>query len=95
MDMLEEHPQRAYGYASRDSSGFLSPFHFTRRYSSLSSFLSIFNQSYLGYVLCILIVRANGEDDITLQILYCGISHSDLHILKNHHGLSKYPIVPG
>jgi hypothetical protein len=28
----EEETQKAFGWAARDSSGILSPFHFTRRY---------------------------------------------------------------
>lgn len=39
--------------------------------------------------------RANGEHDVTMKILYCGIWHSDLHIIKNEHGITSYPIVPG
>ncbi|PON97070.1 Alcohol dehydrogenase superfamily, zinc-type [Trema orientale] len=27
----EEHPRKAFGWAARDSSGILSPFHFSRR----------------------------------------------------------------
>ena len=27
----EEHPHKAFGWAARDSSGVLSPFHFSRR----------------------------------------------------------------
>ena len=27
----EEHPRKAFGFAATDSSGFLSPFHFSRR----------------------------------------------------------------
>ncbi|KAJ0017886.1 hypothetical protein Pint_11229 [Pistacia integerrima] len=38
--------------------------------------------------------RANGENDITIKILYCGICHSDLHLIKNNFGISSYPIVP-
>lgn len=40
-------------------------------------------------------VRANGEEDVTLKILYCGICHSDLHIIKNDWGNARYPVVPG
>ncbi|KAI0492938.1 hypothetical protein KFK09_027214 [Dendrobium nobile] len=40
-------------------------------------------------------VRANGEEDITLKILYCGICHTDLHIIKNDWGNARYPVVPG
>ncbi|KAF5182944.1 Cinnamyl alcohol dehydrogenase [Thalictrum thalictroides] len=39
--------------------------------------------------------RENGEDDVTLKVLYCGICHSDLHCVKNEWGVTKYPIVPG
>ncbi|KAI3412316.1 uncharacterized protein J3R85_017501 [Psidium guajava] len=39
--------------------------------------------------------RATGEHDITVKILYCGICHSDLDIIKNEHGISSYPVVPG
>jgi hypothetical protein len=35
----EEHPHKAFGWAARDSSGVLSPFHFSRRQISSSSFL--------------------------------------------------------
>ncbi|KAL1327458.1 hypothetical protein HN51_037507 [Arachis hypogaea] len=65
----EKEAMRAYGWAARDSSGILSPLHFTR--------------------------RANGDTDITIKILYCGICHSDFHMLKNDHAISIYPLVPG
>ncbi|KAI0507179.1 hypothetical protein KFK09_013300 [Dendrobium nobile] len=39
--------------------------------------------------------RANGEDDVTIKILYCGICHSDLHQLKNEWKNTIYPCVPG
>ncbi|KAL6012669.1 hypothetical protein ACLOJK_003158 [Asimina triloba] len=39
--------------------------------------------------------KANGEYDITIKILYCGICHSDLHFIKNDWKVSIYPIVPG
>ncbi|KAE8727166.1 putative mannitol dehydrogenase [Hibiscus syriacus] len=39
--------------------------------------------------------RENGDEDVTLKILYCGVCHSDLHILKNDWGFTSYPIVPG
>ncbi|XP_044469370.1 probable cinnamyl alcohol dehydrogenase 9 [Mangifera indica] len=65
----EEHPQKALGWAARDSSGVLSPFHFSR--------------------------RENGDDDVTIKILYCGVCHSDLHSCKSEWGVSNYPLVPG
>ncbi len=33
--------------------------------------------------------------DIQIEILYCGICHSDLHAARNEWGGSSYPIVPG
>ncbi|XP_009764992.1 8-hydroxygeraniol dehydrogenase-like [Nicotiana sylvestris] len=39
--------------------------------------------------------RATGKNDVQFKVLYCGICHSDLHMLKNEWGNSKYPIVPG
>ncbi|XP_031376991.1 probable mannitol dehydrogenase isoform X2 [Punica granatum] len=38
---------------------------------------------------------SNGEDDITVKIHYCGVCHSDLHIIRDEHGISQYPIIPG
>ncbi|XP_038971273.1 probable cinnamyl alcohol dehydrogenase 6 [Phoenix dactylifera] len=39
--------------------------------------------------------RENGEDDVTIKILYCGICHTDLHQARNDWGITKYPVVPG
>uniref|UniRef100_A0A0D6QSZ8 Enoyl reductase (ER) domain-containing protein n=1 Tax=Araucaria cunninghamii TaxID=56994 RepID=A0A0D6QSZ8_ARACU len=39
--------------------------------------------------------RANGPDDVTIMILYCGICHTDLHQSRNDWGTTSYPIVPG
>ncbi|KAJ0097937.1 hypothetical protein Patl1_27754 [Pistacia atlantica] len=39
--------------------------------------------------------RENGDDDVTIKILYCGVCHSDLHSCKNEWGVSSYPLVPG
>ena len=33
--------------------------------------------------------------DVEIDILYCGICHSDLHQVKNDFGGTMYPIVPG
>ena len=33
--------------------------------------------------------------DVLIDILYCGICHSDLHLVRNEWGRSIYPIVPG
>ena len=37
-------------------------------------------------------LRAN---DVAMEVLYCGICHSDLHQARNDWGFSTYPIVPG
>lgn len=39
--------------------------------------------------------RALLPNDISIEILYCGICHSDLHAVKNDWGGSTYPLVPG
>src|ERR1044071_3388601 len=33
--------------------------------------------------------------DVAIDILYCGVCHSDLHFARNEWGMSQYPIVPG
>ena len=33
--------------------------------------------------------------DVQLEILYCGVCHSDLHFARNDWGMSIYPLVPG
>jgi len=35
------------------------------------------------------------DQDVHIKILYCGVCHSDLHIVRNEWGETKYPIVPG
>ena len=34
-------------------------------------------------------------DDVAIDILYCGICHTDIHQARNEWGRSRYPIVPG
>lgn len=34
-------------------------------------------------------------DDVVIEILYCGVCHSDLHQIHNDWGNTRYPIVPG
>ena len=34
-------------------------------------------------------------DDVVIDILYCGVCHSDLHQVRNEWGGSIYPMVPG
>ena len=33
--------------------------------------------------------------DIEIEILYCGVCHSDLHFARNDWGMTQYPVVPG
>lgn len=39
--------------------------------------------------------RAVNEKDIEIDILYCGVCHSDLHTARNDWGFTSYPAVPG
>jgi uncharacterized zinc-type alcohol dehydrogenase-like protein len=39
--------------------------------------------------------REPGAGDVTIDILYCGICHSDLHQVKNEWQNALYPMVPG
>ena len=34
-------------------------------------------------------------DDVVIEILYCGVCHSDIHNARNDWGNAKYPMVPG
>ena len=34
-------------------------------------------------------------NDIEIEILYCGVCHSDIHQVRNEWGGSIYPMVPG
>lgn len=36
-----------------------------------------------------------GEDDVTFDLKYCGICHTDVHYANNDMGSTKYPCVPG
>ncbi len=39
--------------------------------------------------------RAPKPTDVQLEILYCGVCHSDLHTVRNEWGGTVYPAVPG
>lgn len=39
--------------------------------------------------------RALNADDVAIDILYCGVCHSDLHMARNEWGIARYPVVPG
>src|ERR671921_2588772 len=39
--------------------------------------------------------RDPGDHDVQIEILFCGICHSDLHTVRNEWGGTVYPCVPG
>ena len=39
--------------------------------------------------------RDQRRDDVVIEIIYCGVCHSDLHNVRNDWGHSVYPMVPG
>ena len=39
--------------------------------------------------------RDPGPHDIQIQILFCGVCHTDLHIVRNEWHGTTYPCVPG
>ncbi len=39
--------------------------------------------------------RAVTAQDIEIDILFCGVCHSDLHFARNDWGMTQFPVVPG
>jgi len=39
--------------------------------------------------------RLVSAKDVEIDILYCGVCHSDLHFARNDWGMTQYPVVPG
>lgn len=39
--------------------------------------------------------RDCGDYDIAIDILYCGVCHSDIHTVRNEWGGTRYPCIPG
>ncbi len=37
--------------------------------------------------------RAPRPDDVSIEILYCGVCHSDLHFARDDWGMASYPVV--
>jgi len=35
------------------------------------------------------------EEEVEINVEYCGVCHSDLSMLKNDWGISQYPLIPG
>ena len=36
-----------------------------------------------------------GPHEVEVKITHCGVCHSDIHLINNDWGLSKYPFIPG
>ena len=36
-----------------------------------------------------------GEEQVEIEVQYCGICHSDLAMLNNEFHMTRYPFVPG
>lgn len=39
--------------------------------------------------------RRPRPDDVSIDILYCGVCHTDIHFVENDWGMTVYPVVPG
>jgi uncharacterized zinc-type alcohol dehydrogenase-like protein len=39
--------------------------------------------------------REPRPEDVAIDIMYCGIYHSDIHLARNEWGETHYPYVPG
>lgn len=59
----------------------------TRAYASLSQGATPEPWSYEP--------RKPRADDVTIDILYCGVCHTDIHFVDNDWGMTQYPVVPG
>ena len=35
------------------------------------------------------------DNEVEIDVLYCGVCHSDLSVMENEWGISQYPVVPG
>lgn len=38
---------------------------------------------------------ALGANDVAMEVLHCGVCHSDIHLVENDWKISQYPLVPG
>lgn len=39
--------------------------------------------------------RAPRADDVSIEILFCGVCHTDIHFAEDDWGITRYPVVPG
>ncbi len=61
--------------------------------TSVAAYAAQDNLSPLGPLT---ITRRDPEPkDVQIEILYCGVCHSDVHFARNEWGMTIYPIVPG
>lgn len=58
-------------------------------------FFGLIHKRYVYNRVWCWLCRDNGDNDVTVKILYCGVCHTDLHTIKNDWGFSYYPVVPG
>ena len=41
-------------------------------------------------------IRASwSANEVEIKISHCGVCHSDVHLIDNDWGISKYPFIPG
>lgn len=60
---------------------------------NVRGYAAVSSQSPLG--LFPFIRRDPRPDDVVIEILYCGVCHSDIHNVRNDWGSATYPMVPG
>ncbi len=39
--------------------------------------------------------REPRPDDVSIEIDYCGVCHTDIHFVQNDWGVTEFPVVPG
>jgi len=39
--------------------------------------------------------REPRPDDVSIEVLYCGVCHTDIHFVEDDWGMTTYPVVPG
>jgi uncharacterized zinc-type alcohol dehydrogenase-like protein len=61
--------------------------------SSVAAFAAFDKSSPLGPLT--ITRRDPGPKDVQMDILYCGVCHSDLHTVRDEWGGAVYPVVPG
>ncbi|MGO3049042.1 MAG: NAD(P)-dependent alcohol dehydrogenase [Staphylococcus sp.] len=53
------------------------------------------NSDYGSFETNVITRRELKADDVAIDIKYCGICHSDIHVVDNDFGSANFPIVPG